>query len=112
MGRRLPYGETVTILRMAPPVFPTLGNKTTPAVASTIDGCAFWPTTTAELIFGQDTVTWDASALLPPDTDIEATDQVQVRGQLYDVVGQPQFWRNNFTGREPGYLVQLKAASG
>lgn len=107
-----PFGVMVTVTRQAAPVFPTMGDA--PAVATTtdIDNCAIWPTTTAELVSGQDTVTWDLTLVVPEGTDILATDKVTFDSTVYEIVGQPQDWRSPFTGSTPGIVVQLKAGTG
>lgn len=106
------YAETLTVLRRGSVVYPTMGDAPAVATSTPVDGCALWPTLTAELVTGQDTVNWDMEALFPPDTDIVATDQVIARGITYDVVGQPMDWRSQLTGKRPGIQVQLKAATG
>lgn len=105
------FTETLTIIRPDPPVFPTMGNAPT-TTSTVVCGCTSWPTQTSELVFGQDTVTWDREAVFPIETDIRATDQVVRHGVTYRVVGQPQHWKSPFTGRRPGIVVQLKAATG
>lgn len=107
----IPFPDTLVIWRRPAVTFPTMGDQPAAAVSSTVLG-AFWSTTSTELVSGQDTVTWDASALLPYGTDVLATDQIEARGALYDVVGQPFAWKSNLTGKETGVQVQLKVASG
>jgi len=44
----------------------------------------------------------------PPDADVLPTDRVEVRGQVYEVVGEVGVWRSPFTGWEPGVEVALR----
>lgn len=107
-----PFGETVTIVRRVAPVFPTMGDAPAVATSTVIDNCAVWPTTTAELVNGQDTVTWQLELVVPEGTDILPTDQVAYKGVTYDIDGRPQDWHSPFTGSKPGIVVNLKTATG
>lgn len=102
--------ESVTILRPAEPVFPTMGDPTAQTSIS-VDGCVFWPTTSSEIVTGQDTVTWDAEITMPPGTDIRPTDEVVHHGTTYLVVGRPSHFRSPFTGTRV-LSLQLKAQTG
>jgi hypothetical protein len=44
----------------------------------------------------------------PPDADVLPTDRMEVRGEMYDVVGDVGVWRSPFTGWEPGVEVALR----
>lgn len=105
-------GQTVTVLRRAAPVFPTMGDYPAPDSSTDVKGCAIWPTTSTETVNGQDTVVWGLTVLLPVGTDVLATDQVAFKGITYDVNGQPFTWHSPMTGHEPGVEVQLRAATG
>lgn len=43
-----------------------------------------------------------------PDVDLLPTDRMEVRGQVYEVVGEVGVWRSPFTGWEPGVEVALQ----
>lgn len=107
-----PFGETITIVRLAPPTFPTMGDAPAVATSTDIDNCAVWPTQTTELIVGQDTVTWDLDLVVPFGTDVRSDDQVEYEGVTYDIVGRPQPWRSPFTGSTPGTVINLKSSTG
>lgn len=105
------FGQTVTIVRGGAVTFPTMGDL--PSTTSTdVDNCATWPAQSNELIFGQDTVTWNLELVVPAGTDLLATDQVVISGVTYDVVGQPMDWRSPFTGWAPGRQVHLQTSTG
>lgn len=49
---------------------------------------------------------------LPADSTVTAHKKVGVRGQVYDVLGEPALWRNPFTGWTPGLVVQVGRTEG
>ena len=89
-------GETVVVVRAAGR--DRNGDQTGSPVETTVPGCAVWPAGTAEVQQASTQVTADLTVMLPPGTDIVATDQVRVRGQLYRVTGQPADYRSPLTG--------------
>lgn len=60
----------------------------------------------------QDTVVFGLTCLMPVDTDVQASDQVEIRGVLYDVNGLPSKWQSPSTGHRSCVEVQLKGAKG
>lgn len=48
----------------------------------------------------------------PPDMDVTARDRVLVRGEIWQVDGDPEFPVNPFTGWRPGCTVNLKRVEG
>ncbi|MEV1331127.1 hypothetical protein AB0J20_16295 [Micromonospora costi] len=44
----------------------------------------------------------------PPQVDVLPTDRLEVRGQVFDVVGEVGVWRSPLTGWEPGVEVALR----
>lgn len=103
-----PFGETVTVTRQ---VQAKHGDKT-PGDAHDVSGCAVWPTTTTETVGGQDTVIWGLTVLMPPGTDVLATDKVALRGVSYDVNGEPALYESPLTGTQSGIEVLLKTETG
>lgn len=108
----LPFGETLTVLRST-----GVDGNGDPlpgsAASTTVDGCAVWPRgTSTETVAGQDTVIIGYSALLPPATDVLATDQIQWAGDLYEVEGEPGRYQSPLTGTQPGILVALRRVTG
>lgn len=113
--------ETVTIVRPTPPTFPTMGDPTPTLIRIKVPGCLIYPNTVSEVvsrktgtevIFGQETVVFGLTCLMPYGTDVHSTDQVEARGALYDVNGEPSKWKSPSTGHKSSVEVQLKGASG
>lgn len=97
--------ETITVVRPAgkDPFGDPLPD---PDVEFDVTGCLFAPGNSQELLVGQNTVVADAAVYGPAGVDVKATDKVRVRGDLYDVFGQPQFWGS------AGTVIPLKRATG
>lgn len=49
---------------------------------------------------------------LPTGTAVTAQNRVRVRGEVYEVIGDPARWRDPFTGFEPGIVVQVQRVEG
>lgn len=83
--------ETVTVVR------PTGRDKYGDPLPGTpvefdVGGCLFAPGKSMELTNGSNIVEADAAIYGPSGMDVEATDKLRIRGQLYEVMGQPQNW--------------------
>lgn len=52
------------------------------------------------------------SLFAPYGTDLLYTDQVEVDGVLYDIEGEPGYWRNPLSTWEAGVEVALKRSIG
>lgn len=97
--------ETVTVVR--PPARDTFGDALPGTEASTdLPGCLVAPGGSGEQNSGANQVTTDATVYAPPGADILATDRLLVRGQLHEVVGQPQQW----TGY--GLVIDVRRITG
>lgn len=89
-------GEDVVVVRPAPrDKFgdPAPGGTETRFVSS---GWLFAPGASVELKEGQDSVDTDAALYrtgAPGEEVIRPKDRIEVRGQLFEVVGEPQIWR-------------------
>jgi hypothetical protein len=89
-------GEAIVIVRPAPrDKFgdPVPGGQ---PVEATSGGWLFAPGGSTELLDGQNSVDWDVQLYRtgPPGAeDIRPADQVRVRGELFEVVGEPAVWR-------------------
>lgn len=104
----LPSGETITVTRITEDNF---GNRT-PGESFEIDGVAAWPTSSKETMTGSaDLVASGFTILVPSDSIIFATDQVTLRGVVYNVAGDPMLYRSPFTARK-ALEVQLTATTG
>ena len=104
-----PYGETVTVNRQTENAY----GDWSVALTFDVDGCAIWPTTGATTVAGgMDVVVFGLTVLLPPGTDVLATDVIQARGNQYNVIGEPNLFQSPLTGTQSGIEVQLKARTG
>lgn len=104
-----PYGETITVSRQ------TENNRGDWSVGLTfdVDGCAIWPTTgTTTVAGGMDVVVFGLTVLMPPGSDVLATDTILARGNQYNVIGEPSLFQSPLTGTQSGIEVQLKARTG
>jgi hypothetical protein len=116
---RFAYGETVTLVKTAiDPVPDDYGNDVLTKTNVTVPNCATWPRTagnqmfTSEHMQGGDQVVVGLTLVMPPGTPVESTDQVIVRGDLYDVDGEPGIHGSPFTGFQAGIEMALKRAKG
>jgi hypothetical protein len=100
-------GETVTLIRRTRTGQDSDGNDTWSTSEVDVPGCAVWPRGSSELVQGQDMVIVGLTVLLPTGTAVVATDRARVRGDLYEVDGQPGEWRSCFTGLSSGVQVAL-----
>lgn len=74
---------------------------------------AFAPQGSTELIQGQSTVLTHPTVYLEDGAPVPtAADQMTVRGQRYDIDGEPQVFHNPLTGYEPGAVVKLLRVTG
>lgn len=102
--------ETVTVVR--PPGKDTFGDPVPgPAQRYPVPGCWFAPGPSRELGGGSNTVESDATVyarkgLAGVPGGIRPTDLIEVRGDAYQVVGQPQDW-----GRS-GFVIVLRRYTG
>lgn len=49
---------------------------------------------------------------MPAGTDVKAVDRMWIRGDVYDVVGEPFAWRSPYSGREPGVQATVERIEG
>jgi len=108
-----PFGETVTILSRGITGQDGDGNDVYGTTSTDVPGCTFAPAGSVERVQGQDIVTTQPTVYLATGTPAPlATDQIRVRGLLYEIDGDPQVFRNPFTGATPGPVVKLKRVTG
>ena len=109
---RFSHGETVTVVRASPGGVDAYGDPL-PGDASRVDvpGCAVAPRYSSEPSERGRQGVIVGLTVYGPDVFL-STDQVEVRGVLYDVEGEPGFWENPFTGWAPGVEVALRRAEG
>ena len=107
-------GETVVRVRTAPAVVDVYGDPQTPTVARTnVPNTAVAPRMSAESTArGRQGVVVGLTIAPPAGSDIRYTDQVEVRGVLYDVEGDSIEIVSPFTAWAPGAEIALKRAEG
>lgn len=105
------YGETVAVLR-APLTDAPYGNQQRDwGSASRADspGWGFAPRASDEAAPSDvPAVIVGLTGYGPPGVDVLPTDRLEVRGDVYEVVGEVGEWRSPFTGWEPGVEVALR----
>lgn len=111
---RHPHGETVTILRAVPGGTDAYGDPI-PGTQTRIDvpGTAVAPRLSTEPSErGRQGVIVGLTIYPPADSGFLFSDQVEVKGELFDIEGEPGEWENPFTGDSPGAEIALKRAAG
>ena len=102
----LPHGETVTLLRLGESTerdalgIPVPGPRVPiPVAQCVVTPREELPAPGGPQQQGRDTVIRGWTVYAPPGTVVLTTDQVQIRGDVYEVTGQPGVWdRSPFTG--------------
>lgn len=61
---------------------------------------------------GREAVSVDLVGYGPPGVDVKSSDRFRVRGELYNVEGEPFVWRSPFTGWTPGVVVKWSRVTG
>jgi hypothetical protein len=121
-GAPFPYGETVTVLTAATKVdrYSNQGEPSwdlTPTEAD-IEGCGLEPRVVGEggsaepLLDARNAVTSGWTVYMPAGTAVNARNRIRVRGETYDVLGEPQVWKSPLTGWEPGIIIQAVRTGG
>jgi hypothetical protein len=109
------FGETVVRLRRTQTGVDRYNNPVYGAPAElSIDGALFAPGGTQEPAEPGRTPVIDVPTLYFRGQwpDVEATDQFRVRGEVYEVTGDPADWRAADTSGAGGLVVQLRKVSG
>lgn len=111
------HGELVTVLRGSPILDPysheETGRSWTDPTPTPYPKCAVYQNTTEEPTEdGRNSVRTATTVLLPANADITARDRVVVRGQTFEIDGDPFPWHSPFTGWEPGTQVTLGKVVG
>jgi hypothetical protein len=113
----LPHGETVTLHRSGVTGQDEYGNDVYGLVDIPIHGCAVWPRSSSRQGTSEDndarfTVISGLNVLVPPGVEVTPTDEMTVRGERWEVDGEPGRWRSFFTGREAGTELALRRVTG
>lgn len=107
------HGETVTIVTPATDADPYSGEAGAAGSSVDVPGCGVEPRPSGEPTQdARNAVTSGFTLYMPAGTEVTASQQVQVRGETYNVVGDPAVWRSPFTGWEPGVVVQCERTVG
>ncbi|MBF9135322.1 hypothetical protein I0C86_41465 [Plantactinospora sp. S1510] len=86
-------GETETVVAIRPPLRDQYGDPVPGSgVETPIAGCLFAPGPSAEMLNGATQVDTDGTVYAPVGADIEPTDKLRIRGDVYEVVGRPRRW--------------------
>jgi hypothetical protein len=111
------YGETITLLRTSTTGTDDYGNDVLTDVELPVRHVAVWPRSASSTSNGESsgehsTVIAGLSLLVPPGVAIKATDRVRVRGEIYEVEGEPGHWRSYLTNTDAGTEVALRRVTG
>ena len=111
---RHPHGETVTIVRQSPGGTDSYGDPIDSTESRIdIEGVAVAPRYSSEPTErGRQGVVVGLTIYPPANSGFLFSDQVEVRGELFDMEGDPGEWENPFTGDTPGAEIALKRAAG
>lgn len=108
-----PNGETVIIRHPGEPTgaVDDLGEPIpVEPVEEYVSGVAVAPRFSEENNRGQATVAVGLSLFMPEGTVVHPSAEIEVRGEVFQVVGEPFDWLNPFTGWRPGVQVDLERA--
>jgi hypothetical protein len=83
-----------------------------PATTHTVTGCVLAPAGSSEQTDRGVTVTTSGELYGPYDGDVRADDVVEIDGQRWQALGDPDRWRDPFTGEEIGMRVRLQRVTG
>jgi head-tail adaptor len=113
-----PYGESAAVLR-AGLVTDDYGNEVYDwpnATSTPYGGCAVAQGSrdrAAEDHTGdRDVIISDLIVFMPSGTDVTATDRLEIRSRVYEVVGEPFDWVNPFSGTRFGTVVYCNRVEG
>lgn len=108
-----PHGETVTVVRSGEPTEDDYGNSVPgPSTEFDVLGCAVAPRSSSEDLQARDQVIVGLNVWLPSGVVVYATDQMRVRGALYEIDGEPGTFSTPFTGSTGPVQVSLTRVSG
>lgn len=78
-----------------------------------ISGCGYNPGGSTEPTDdARNAVITTPEVYAPTGSDVLAGDRLVVRGQTFDVEGDPADWRSPFTGWQAGLVIRLKKVAG
>lgn len=104
------FGEHIVIHRRVLAGQDAYGNDTFTEQLVSLDRIPAIPTSSVE---NENSMVYDlVTVLLPPNTDIDSIDGIEVYGNLYEVFGQPVRMISPFSGENPGIPVNLRRVTG
>jgi hypothetical protein len=100
-----PFGVTATVYSTARDRH---GDRTREPVG-TIDGCGLAPESSTEDNDKRAQTVMTTALYVPPTTvTVDSQSEIEVDGHLWQITGDPQWWRNPFTGWSPGGVLHLQ----
>ncbi|GAA1455383.1 hypothetical protein GCM10009602_69580 [Nocardiopsis tropica] len=112
-GAPFPLGETVVFLAAGQAGRDEMGLPVPGPVTETpVAGCAVWPRMSSEQDQGREQVVIGLVVFVPPGVEVPSADTARVRGTVYEVDGEPGFFRSPLTGHASGTQVTLKRVTG
>lgn len=113
---RFAHGETVDILRSLPGGTDPYGDPIEGTETEIpVPGCAVWTGATAnteQLLPGREPVTADRAVSFPSGTVVYRTDRLRIRGQVYEIEGDPFEYVSPFSGKSFGVLAYANRGEG
>lgn len=111
-----PHGESVDVLTAGTVTDPysdePVADWSTPTEVA-VTGVAVEPRPSQEPVQdARNAVTSGFTLYMPAGAEIGPQSRVRVRGEVYDVLGEPAEWVNPFTGWAPGIVVQVGRTEG
>jgi hypothetical protein len=106
-----PAGEDIAVVTRTKAGRNAYGDDVFTETTVTVTG-AFAPAIGYELTGAGDTVVAQPQAYLPAGTAVTAASVLVIRGDRYEVDGEPADWRDPFDGWTPGIAVPLRRVTG
>lgn len=108
----MPFPEAATIVSRSVTGQDSDGGDVYGSVSTTTTG-VFAPEGSTELIQGQATVINNPTFYLATGAPVpKATDRIIIRGQTFEIDGEPRVYHNPFTGSDPGAVLRLERVTG
>lgn len=107
-------GETVTFIRAAPGGVDDNGDPVAGTETRTeVERCSVVPRTSSEVTDqGRQGVIVGLTVYAPASAVVGPHDRLEVRGELYDVDGEPGYWVSQRTGHPAGWEIAAKRVEG
>lgn len=100
-------GDVETVVRLRPPAKDRLGQQAGPPAPTDMPGCLFEPRGSTENRDGANQTDSSGTVYAPAGSPaVVSTDQMRIRGAVYNVVGEPDDW-----GAE-GVVIQVHRVKG